>query len=119
MSSFNQLAKTLISSTLPSPAAKKSSEVADKLDNLRILSNSGFSPQEVFRDLRELYDSCDDEEKGIKFQISKLMVQVHGMLNSEEVARVTPSFQIVINAESGSRVNAMLCPLAPAAPVYE
>lgn len=113
MSSFNQMAKTLIASTLPPPSAKRSSEVADKLNNLQILSDSGFSPKEVFRDLRELYDSCETEDKTIKFQISKLMVQVHGMLNNEEVARVTPSFQLVINAESGSRVNAMLCPLAP------
>lgn len=110
MSGFNQLAKTLISSTLPPPSLKTGSKVADKLANLQVLNEAGFSPAEVFRDLRELYDDCGDEDKVVKFQISKLMIQVHGMLNNEEVARVAPSFNIVINAESGSRVNTMLCP---------
>lgn len=109
---FNQAAKSLIATTIAPPASKRGAAVADKLSNLEILSKSGFSPEEVFRDLRELYDDCDAEDKTIRFQISKLMIQVHGLLNQEEVARVMPSFQIVINAESGSRVNTMLCPLA-------
>lgn len=113
MSSFNQMAKTLIASTLPTQAQKKSSEIADKLSNLEILSQSGFSPREVFRDLRELYDSCGDDDKMLKFQVNKLMIQVHGMLNNEEVARVAPTFNIVINADSGARVNTMIAPLAP------
>lgn len=108
MSGFHQMAKSLISQTLP-PPAKHGESVEAKLDHITLMSKEGFSPREVFRDLRELYDSCQDEDKGIKLQISKLMIQVHGMLNSEDVSRVAPAFTLVIQGDN-NKVMGMLCP---------
>ena len=90
---------------------KMGSSVAEKLDHIALLNESGFSPRAIFRDLRELADDCGDDEKGIKKQILELMIKVHGLMNTEEVAKVTPNFTIVIQGD-GARVNAMLCPLA-------
>ena len=110
MAFSNQLAKSLISQTVRPPAVKRGDSIEDKLDHIKLLNESGFSPKEVFQDLRELYDDYGDDDKPIKLQISKLMIQVHGMLNNEEVARVAPVFQLVIQGDN-ARVNTMLCPL--------
>lgn len=112
MAGFPSMAKSLIS-TIQQPAIKRGDSVEEKLDIIRLACDAGFSPRDIFRDLRELADSCDDDEKGVRKSILELMIKVHGMLTTEEAQRAAPTFQLVINAESGSRVNAMLCPLLP------
>lgn len=113
MAGFQSVAKSLIASTLQQPPAKRGDSVEDKLDNIRLACDAGFAPKDIFRDLRELADACEDDEKPIKKSILELMIKVHGMLSQDEQVRSAPVFQLVINAESGSRVNAMLCPMAP------
>jgi hypothetical protein len=114
MSGFAQIAKSLISQSQTTPISQPSIKSGDSreaaLDHIKLLSDSGFSPKEVLRDLRELYDSCETDEKSIRLQISKLMIQVLGMLNSEDAARATPSFTLIIQGDN-ARVNTMLCPL--------
>lgn len=115
MSGFSQVAKSLISQVASPqlvatrPPSNSYETAVERLDHIKLLSDNGFSPHEVLRDLRELYDSCDTDEKSIRLQISKLMIQVLGMLSSEEVARSAPSFTIVVQGDN-NRVNAMLCP---------
>jgi hypothetical protein len=109
MSGFAQVAKQLITQTQRQPAARKGDSIEDKLDHIQLACNAGFSPLEIFRDLRELWNDCGDDDKGIKLQISKLMIQVHGMLSSDEVQRAAPQFTLVIQGDN-ARVNNMLCP---------
>jgi hypothetical protein len=105
MSGFSVMAKSLISQTVE-PSKNSTSE---KLDHIKLMAKEGFSPSDIFRDLRELYDACEDDEKSIKLQISKLMIQVQGLLTPDDIQRAAPSFQIVIQGD-GARVNTMLCP---------
>lgn len=108
MSGFATVANQLLKATLQ-PGAKVAASVTERLNDIEILANSGFSKEHVFRDLRELYNDCTDDEKTIKLAIGKLMVQVHGMLNKEETVKVAPT--IVLNIQGDNmRINAMLCP---------
>ena len=109
MAGFASVAKSLLEQKNLQPAAKVGNSVAEKLDHIQIACNNGFSPEHIFRDLRDLYNDCTEEDKSIKLQISKLMIQVHGMLSSDEVQRSAPTF--VLNVQGDNvRVNAMLCP---------
>lgn len=111
MGNFNQIAKSLLTQVSTPPVNVGRESVTDKLDSLKLLSENGFSPREVLRDLRELYDACETDEKAIRLQISKLMIQVLGMLKNEEVQRAVPSITFVIQGDN-NRINTMLCPLA-------
>ena len=108
---FNQAAKALISKTVAVPPVRAGNRVEEKLDHIKLLNDAGFSPREIFRDLRTLADECTDEEKGIKKQILELMIKVHGLMNNDEPVKATPIFQLVIQGDN-ARVNTMLCPLA-------
>lgn len=114
MSGFNKIAQSLISQRLAPPVQniRRTDQLEEKLDHIKLLNESGFSPREIFRDLRDLADECTDEEKGIKKQILELMIKVHGMMNIDEVAKVAPIFQLIISGDN-ARVNTMLCPAAP------
>lgn len=105
MSGFAQAAKSLVAQ-IDRPL---NSNPENKLDKIKVMAAEGFSPSAIFRDLRELYDECTDEDKNIKLQIQKLMLQVHGLLAAEEVQRAAPTFTLVINGDN-ARVNTMLCP---------
>lgn len=109
MSGFASVAKSLLVQKHLQTGPKVGNSVAEKLDHIEVMSNAGFSPEHIFRDLRELYNECGDEEKSIKFQIQKLMIQVHGMLSSDETQRIAPTFVLNIQGDN-ARVNTMLCP---------
>lgn len=120
MSGFASAAKSLISQAAPPHQKTNQPQVlqavnresaVERLDHIRLLSKNGFSPDEVLRDLRELYDACEPDEKSIRLQISKLMIQVLGMLAGTEEVKAAPSFTFVIQGDN-NRINTMLCPLA-------
>ncbi len=108
MSGFSQVANQLLRTQLQ-PAAKRGESVSERLDHIEIMSKNGFSAEHVFRDLRELYDECEADDRSLKFQISKLMIQVHGMLSSDEQARAAPTFILNIQGDN-AKINTMLCP---------
>lgn len=110
---FQQAAKSLLAQTLTAPVHRPHNDTAVKLDKInQLFHEAGFSPKDVLRDLRELADDCGEDDKNVKLQISKLMLQALGMLSNDEVAaKSAPTFQIVIQGD-GNRINTMLCPLA-------
>jgi Holliday junction resolvasome RuvABC DNA-binding subunit len=104
---FEQRAKNLLQKAAPQTFKPEPSDNKNK--NFQALMNAGFSPAETCRELRELYDSCDDDEKSIKRQILEMIVKMNGMMTPEEQGKAAPIFVIQVNGDN-TRVNTMLCP---------
>ena len=88
----------------------KMASAGERFDKLIELNQAGLSPRRIFDDLRDLIDSCDDDEKATKLNAIKFAAQLQELLVIEEQAtRTTPT--IVLNViGNNTRVNAMLCP---------
>ena len=106
---FEQRAKNLLQQTTPAGLDNPTPKSGDKNKHFQALLNSGFGPEDTCRELRSLYDECEDDEKGIKRQILEMIVKMNGMMTPEEQVRAAPTFVIQVNGDN-ARVNTMLCP---------
>lgn len=80
-----------------------------KLNQLDELNAAGLSRIEILSELKELAESCTDDEKHIRLHALKIAMQMHGMLIPEEQARQAPIIQLTVIGDN-TRVSAMLCP---------
>ena len=108
---FATLAKSLIVQTQSQPAIKKGDSVQERLNTIELLEETGMSPRYALQVLKDIIDDCGEDDKSIKLQAAKLLIQVHGMLSSEEVTKAAPVFNLVIQGDN-VKVNTMLCPNA-------
>lgn len=82
-------------------------KVQGRADIMMRLDNAGFSIEEVFRDLKELYN--ETEEDHIKRGILSDILKVRGLMQAEGQKIEAP--QIIINvAGDNVKVQSMLCP---------
>lgn len=101
---FAQIAKGLLQQNAPAALTNKSPGRAGIMAQL---DNAGFSVEEVFRDLRELYEAT--EEDSIKRGIMSDILKVRGLMQSDQQRPDAP--QIIINvAGDNVKVQNMLCP---------
>lgn len=102
--SFNIAARSLLKTV---PQTKPIGEKVSKDQVLQKLDAAGFSLEDTFRELRELYDNT--EEDSVKRGILTDLMKVRGLLTTEQAAREIPSIVIQIQGDN-TKVNAMLCP---------
>lgn len=102
------MAKTLLKAEKPSPAGNPaiSSAIGKRAETLEELANQGFSPRDIIREVRDLYDNTDDA--GTKKQLLELVIKVQGMM-SEEKVKEAPTFVLNIMG-SREKTDLMLCP---------
>lgn len=99
-------ARNLLRSVEPTDDNAKLSH-ATKLSKL---AAAGFSIEEVFHELRTLYDGTEDDS--IKRQVLDLVVKVQGLMATEKEAKETPQITFTFVNTSASRLDNMLCPTA-------
>lgn len=102
---FDSLAKDLLRERALTPQ-KGSLERAGALIEL---AAAGFSRPEIFSEIRDLYDNCDDP--AIKRQLLDMVVKVHGLYKEDE-KREAPVFIFNIAGDK-EKINTMLCPPHP------
>lgn len=101
---FAQIAKGLLTqSAIPINSGKPQG----RADIMARLDNAGFAVEDIFRDLRQLYE--DTEEDSIKRGIMSDILKVRGLMQSDAQRPEVP--QIIINvAGNNVKVQSMLCP---------
>ena len=106
---FDLIAKDLIhSATIQQIVAGKKNSDLEKLNLIDELARAGFDRQNIFRDLRELYENT--REDSIKTRIMDMMVKIHGLYQTEETPKPAPTIQINIINGDNTRLANMLCP---------
>lgn len=109
MSTFTSAAKNLISLATAQPSIKRGSSVAERLSTLELLDEVGMGPKYALHTLKDIIDDCTEDDKAVKLQATKLLIQVQGMLTPEDAGRVAPVFILNIQGDN-TKVNSMLCP---------
>jgi hypothetical protein len=82
--------------------------IKDKRAAVKALNDSGFGIEDIFTDLRSLYDESE-EEPAVRRQILELTIKVHGLLQGEVQAKEPPLFKFIFYG-SEDRIVDMLCP---------
>lgn len=100
---FDSIAKDLIKGNSSTGKLASSLERAGALVEL---AAAGFSRPEIFKEIRDLYDDCDDP--AIKRQLLDMVVKVHGLYKDDE-KKEAPTFIFNITGDP-VKLNQMLCP---------
>lgn len=103
---FDSIAKDLLKAKAGNPANEKNDAALARAGALVELAAAGFSRSEIFCEIRELYDSCEDS--AIKRQLLDMVVKVHGLYKDDE-KREAPTFIFNITGDK-DKLNQMLCP---------
>lgn len=105
--SFSLIAQSLLKNKDIDPDSK----LTEKSDILSALTEAGFSPKEIFREMRNIFDTTEDD--ATKKQMLEMAVKVHGLYSNTEEHKELPKiiFNIVGDKD---KLNKMLCP--PASP---
>lgn len=104
---FDLVAKNLIQNQTKSPSGP-----TDRLAVLDTLTKAGFSPSDIFDELRHLYDTAEDDTT--KRQVLDMMLKVHGLYANKEQDKVVPVININIKGDN-DKIFRMLCPQTQAA----
>lgn len=100
---FDIIAKDLLK---PAPKLNNGNNPLEKANALLELAENGFGRAEIFSEIRQLYDSTEDDS--IKKQLLDMVVKVHGLYKDED-KKETP--KIIFNIVGASnRVKDMLSP---------
>lgn len=106
---FDPIAKTLLNKAKAASGTLDASGVLGKANVLLELTDVGFSVKDVCAELRQLYDTS--EEDNTRKQILDMIIKLHGLYGDDKKEAPKITFNVQCDP---TKFNSMVCPPIPA-----